>query len=345
MFEVLIFVRYNTISMEEPEKGLSTCRASEPTVAYAEKMGGETLEGSVEGSFSEELVGDGGGCNGKDVMVEVMGSDVYIDGVCTHGSGAAELNDEVGCGGSVEGGEDLDKDVKSAGVGSGSEAQLGDSRAVESEEARSENAAVAVDGMVLEREVRVGSDECDDRALLDDRAQKEVGTGVSDSDSVVNTTSGNIEVPITVDAGAPDHKVTNTRCDNALGCSLTGSSVGGENVQSRQDEKDDQKDRNVIDNVAPEDENHVTLETLGEQKNFGNLQSDKMLDKEACDLPKGMEIDVEDQPTEQCDLDKGMEIDVEDQPEAERNKIMDQTAENKGKISVDLVAAYFFQLN
>lgn len=64
--------------MEEQEKGL--CGTSESAVNHEGKVGGETLERSVdyrgevqmEGSFSEELVGEGGDCNGKDVMVEVL---------------------------------------------------------------------------------------------------------------------------------------------------------------------------------------------------------------------------------------------------------------------------------
>ena len=64
--------------MEEQEKGL--CGTSESAVNHEGKVGGETLERSVdyrgqvqmEGSFSEELVGEGWDCNGKDVMVEVL---------------------------------------------------------------------------------------------------------------------------------------------------------------------------------------------------------------------------------------------------------------------------------
>ncbi|XP_061363095.1 PWWP domain-containing protein 3-like [Gastrolobium bilobum] len=284
--------------MEEPEKGLSTRGTSESTVTHDEKAGVETLEGSlvcggqvqIEGSFSGELVGDGGACNGKDVMVEVLGTDVYIDGVCTRESGA-ELNEQVGCGGSVEGGEDLGEDVKSVGAGCGSEARFEDSKAVESEDARSKNATEERD------QAMVGSDQFDvaslqEDSLLDNRAQKEVETGVSDSFSVGNTMSGKTEAPIEADVGAEcknaldagvlDHTVTSTIYDS----SLTVGSVGGENVQSRWAEKDDQKERNLIDIGVPGDGNDVTLKTLDEQKNIANWQNDKLLEKEACNCDK-----------------------------------------------------------
>ena len=236
--------------MKEPEKkGLLTCGTSESIVTHDEKVGGETLEGSVdsggrvqmEGSFSEELVGEDGACNGKDVMVEVLGSDVYIDGVCTRGTGA-ELNDEVSCGGSVEGVGDSDKDVKSAGVSNGTQARLEGAQGMGSHEAGSDNAASELDGAVLGR---------------GERGQA-------------------VERINALDSGIPGQKVANTRCDNAnaLGCSLTVSSVEGKNVQSVCAGKDEQQERNLTDHGATDDGNDVTLKTWDEQNNIvGKLNS------------------------------------------------------------------------
>lgn len=310
--------------MEEPEKGLSTSGTSE--LAGDEKVGGETLEGSVEceGQVQvqvEELVGEGGVCNGKAVTVEVKGSDVCTYGVCNNDSGA-EANAEVGRSNLVDGGEDLGKDVKSAGVSSGAEVRFEDSRVVESDETKRENAAVELDGAVLEREVR-------DQVVVD-RVQKEVGTGVSDS-------PGNIEVLVKKDLGVDCIKATDaevlTNADNALGCSLTGSSVGGENVECRRDEKENQKDGNAIDHGTPNDGNDVTLETLDEQKSTDNLQSEKMMDKEACISDK---VEVDEKLSSNGEQPIG-----KDQGNDNSNKMGNVSVEIKGKTSGDLIATYF----
>ncbi|XP_019435573.1 PREDICTED: uncharacterized protein LOC109342051 isoform X2 [Lupinus angustifolius] len=295
--------------MEEPENN------ELHTVAH---VGDETIpesidhEGQVQikGTFSEEVDGD---CNGKDVMVEVLGSDLYIDGVCTSGSGA-ELNEELSCVGTIEGDDDLDKVMKPSGVGS--EAQFEGLEAVGSEKDRSDNAGVELDGVSLERaesgQAVVSGFEFDvasmnTEPLLDDRARREG-----------NTTSGEIEVPTAeddsvehvnaldaevldcniantecdtvefervnaLDAGILDHKVADIRRDNALESSVTVSSVGRENVQSRLTVNDNQEDMNLADyGGAAEDGNNVSLETLDEQKSIATLNSDKTSKSEEC---------------------------------------------------------------
>ncbi|KAG5062544.1 hypothetical protein JHK85_003727 [Glycine max] len=257
--------------MEEQEKGL--CGASETTVTHEEKVRIETLEGSVdcggevlmEGSFTEDLVGEGGTCNGKDVMVEVLGSDVYIDGVCTHENGA-ELSGEVGGGGSVECGEDLGKDFRSGGVG------CGDSHGVESEEGRSENVAMKLDSVVLGREDRdeavvgsgeVGAASFQGESLLDNRAQKEVWIEVS-----------NVEDLMVADVGvectnAPDVETTDHKVNNAVGFPL-----GGENVQVSSD----------------------TGQGVDKDSTIEEELNKNVFDAEKCDLRKGVEVEAEGQP-------------------------------------------------
>ncbi|KAM6582657.1 hypothetical protein CsatB_009659 [Cannabis sativa] len=71
----------------------------ESTVTESEHVAGETLVGSggdtaqgqIEGSFSNGVEDDS--CHGNDIMVKVLGSDVYVGGVCTSGSGE-NLDDE-----------------------------------------------------------------------------------------------------------------------------------------------------------------------------------------------------------------------------------------------------------
>lgn len=316
--------------MEEPEKkGLHTCGTLESTVTHDEKVGDETKESmdyggqvQMEGAFSEELNGGGGDCNGKDVMVEVLGSDLYIDGVCTSGSGA-ELNEELGCGGSVEGVEDLGKDVKPAGEGSRAEAQFEGLQAVGPEESRSGNVGVELDGGVLEKEESgqavLGSDEFDVASIngescLDNRAHEEAGTGVSDSFSVGNTTFGEIEVPTVEDVGVegvnalntmvPDQKITNAGCDhvevdcsNALDAGVPDHKVtnircdyaleSSLTVSSLGGENvhsrcTDNDNQEDMNLTDTEGGNDVTMKTLDGQENIANMKSDKILEKEAC---------------------------------------------------------------
>ncbi|GAU31380.1 hypothetical protein TSUD_19250 [Trifolium subterraneum] len=148
-------------------------------------------------------------------------------------SGVCNGQDEVVCGGdSVKGGENLSEDVKSVEVGDGTEVQFEDSRVVGYEEGGSENAVVELGSVASESEVR-------DEAV------------------VVETTPGDFIMEDA--AGDLDREVTNTSCDNILGCSVTGSSVGGENVQCESEGKEKQEDGNVIGHGIPEDGNDVIV--------------------------------------------------------------------------------------
>ncbi|CAL5206795.1 unnamed protein product [Lathyrus oleraceus] len=166
---------------------------------------------------------------------EIVGGET-LDGSVNHGDQVQSCN--------RQGGEDL----KSVEVGDGTEARLEDSRVVESEEGRSENAAVELGSLVSERE---GSSET------------VVG---GDSCTVVNTTSSDVTMKDAT--GAADHKVKSTSCDIGSGCSFRSNS---------------QEDRNLIDHGTREDGNDLNLETLDEQKNIGSnlhLKSDdKVVDQ------------------------------------------------------------------
>ncbi|XP_062092861.1 uncharacterized protein LOC133798542 [Humulus lupulus] len=75
------------------DRGVPVGSVSESTVTESEHVAGETLvgtgddavQGKIEGSFNDGVEDES--CHGNDIMVEVLGSDVYVGGVCTSESG------------------------------------------------------------------------------------------------------------------------------------------------------------------------------------------------------------------------------------------------------------------
>lgn len=145
----------------DENKGKDVCvksvSESATTVIVSEHVASGKL---VEGSLSEGI-GDGGGCNGDDdIMVEVLGSDVYVDGVCTGGEAGrgAVVKEETGLEGGVK---SLEGDVivselglkggEMSNVGSKTEVE-GSSGVVESREKRTPIDTVEEVGVVVREE-------------------------------------------------------------------------------------------------------------------------------------------------------------------------------------------------
>ncbi|XP_028804315.1 uncharacterized protein LOC114759314 [Neltuma alba] len=321
--------------MEKSKEEVSVCRISESTATLNENGARETLEESVHCASQGQVEGlggeDAGGGSEKDIMVEVLGSDVYIDGVCTRAN-EAELRDEVACGGSVDGGNDMKSLGGDSGVGNEAEAGFEASH-LQSLEAKSENPAqhdVAAlgkedvsSGTLKDGNVERGEDvpNMQGAPVLKNGAQKEeMGTGVSGSLAVVNSTLEETELPMAEDvrlehndaqeAAVPDDKLTNPLCDNALGGSTAVSSLNGENVHSESVERDSQQQKNLVDQGAREGRNDVTLKSCDRQKKIANEEGDKTLKEEACiyDKDENTKINATDEKLQSAE-EQSMDID------------------------------------
>ncbi|KAG6728465.1 hypothetical protein I3842_02G174200 [Carya illinoinensis] len=205
---------------EEKDKDVYVGSVTEPaTVVVSEHVAGET---QVEGPLSEgvQRVEDGGACNGDDVMVEVLGSDVYVDGVCTHGeagrSGAVE--NEIGA---VGDGNSLEEDVNSLGGGAAlSEAGLrgiggssvdaskcGTEAGVEGSLGIVESRGEQTQAVVVESEVLVREEKIEGGAVMGERVREIVASDSGTYDmtpryvTVLDGAAQNTEVG-TVDGGS-----------------------------------------------------------------------------------------------------------------------------------------------
>ncbi|KAI9082834.1 hypothetical protein K1719_035164 [Acacia pycnantha] len=294
--------------MEKSKEEVSVCRISESTVTLTENGARETLEGFVHCASQGQVEGlggeDAGGGSEKDIMVEVLGSDVYIDGVCSRAN-EAELQDEGACGRSVDGSDEVKPSDGDSGVGNEAEAGFEASH-LQSSEAKSENPTARHDDTTLDWEevsresLKEGNVERGEvvaimqgaPVLNNGAGKEEMGSGVSDSLAVVDSTLEETEFPMDEDvrlehrdaqeAAVPDDRLTNPSRDNALGGLTAVSSLNGEDVHSESGEKDNEQQRNLVDQGAREGGNDVTLKSCNQQKKISNGEGDKILKKEAC---------------------------------------------------------------
>ncbi|KAM1406444.1 hypothetical protein ACFXTH_001114 [Malus domestica] len=159
---------------EQKDMDVALGSGSESTVSVSGHVAGETLagavacvsEGQVEGSFGEDVGDDeGGDCEGDDIMVEVLGSNVYVGGVCTNGDGGDE---GVGRDESVEVDMGSEGNVRSSGGDGGKVGELDSvaadisSTVIETQVVHFEEAEMVVRQDVDSEEVNVSDEKAQD---------------------------------------------------------------------------------------------------------------------------------------------------------------------------------------